>query len=267
MAKRPWWPAGDARNLAPGAAGAGGTVNMAEVHGSCDHRFERVREVLSANLDSGADLGASVAVYLDGEAVVDIWGGWRDPDRTVPWDRDTIVNVWSTTKTMTALCALILADRGELDLDAPVARYWPEFAAGGKSEVLVRHLMSHTSGLSGWAEPVTMGDLYDWERTTSLLAAQGPWWEPGTASGYHALTQGYLVGEVVRRITGHSLGRFFADEVSGPWAPTSTSAFRRTTTDGWHRSCLPRPWATSSAPSSRTASPFAPCPTRRWPPR
>jgi CubicO group peptidase (beta-lactamase class C family) len=117
---------------------------------------------------------------------------------------------------MTALCALILADRGELDFDAPVARYWPEFAANGKAGVTVGHLMSHAAGLSGWKEQITTEDLYDWEKATSLLAAQAPFWEPGAASGYHALTQGYLVGEVVRRITGKSLGTFFREEVAEP---------------------------------------------------
>ena len=189
---------------------------MAEVSGSCDERYAAVRQVLSDNLDDGTDLGASVAVYIDGEPVVDIWGGWTDETRTTPWQRDTIVNVWSTTKTMTALCALILADAGDLDFAAPVSTYWPEFAAAGKESVQVRHLMSHTSGLSGWAAPVETSDLYDWEKATALLAAQEPWWEPGTSSGYHAVTQGFLVGEVVRRITGQSLGEFFAKEVAGP---------------------------------------------------
>jgi CubicO group peptidase (beta-lactamase class C family) len=175
-----------------------------------------VRDVLSGYFDSGKDVGASVAVTLDGEPVVDIWGGFADEDRTTPWGRDTITNVWSSTKTVTALCALVLADRGELDIDAPVANYWPEFAAAGKDGVLVRHLLGHTAGLSGWSEPVTLDDLCDWEKATSLLAAQAPWWEPGTASGYHALTQGYLVGEVVRRITGQSLGTFMAKEIAGP---------------------------------------------------
>ena len=188
---------------------------MAEVGGHCDARFTPVREAFTANLDRGLDTGASVAVALDGELVVDLWGGSRDPEGSEPWQADTITNVWSTTKPMTALCALILADRGELDLDAPVVDYWPEFATAGKEAVEVRHLMAHTSGLAGWDEPLTAHDLYDWERCTSLLAAQAPWWPPGTASGYHALTQGYLVGEVVRRITGETLGGFLAREVTG----------------------------------------------------
>ena len=189
---------------------------MAEISGTCDEKFAAVEKVLADNLDSGADLGASVAVYVDGEPVVDIWGGIADGDTGKAWERDTLVNVWSTTKTMTALCALILADAGEIDFHAPVATYWPEFAAGGKESVEVRHLMSHTAGLSGWAEPVAPDDLYDWDKVTSLLAAQEPWWQPGSASGYHAVTQGYLVGEVVRRVTGLSLGAFFAKEVAGP---------------------------------------------------
>ncbi|GAC1307485.1 MAG: serine hydrolase domain-containing protein [Acidimicrobiales bacterium] len=189
---------------------------MAQINGTCDEKFTTVRDVLSSNLDSGADVGASVAVYIDGQAVVDIWGGHADADRTTPWERDTIVNVWSTTKTMTALCALILADRGEIDFHAPVAHYWPEFKANGKEHIEVRHLMGHTSGLSGWDEPLVTEDLYDWEKCTSLLAAQAPWWEPGTASGYHAITQGYLVGEVVRRVTGQSLGTFFRTELAEP---------------------------------------------------
>ncbi|HET9077442.1 MAG TPA: serine hydrolase domain-containing protein [Acidimicrobiales bacterium] len=189
----------------------------AEVHGTCDARFGTVRDLLAASLERGDDVGASVAVTIDGELVVDLWGGWADGDRTVPWERDTITNVWSTTKTMTALCALMVADAGQLDLDAPVSRYWPEFAAAGKEDrVLVRHLLGHTAGLPGWAEPITIEDLYDWDKCTSLLAAQEPWWEPGTASGYHAITQGYLVGEVLRRVTGQTVGRFFRSEVAEP---------------------------------------------------
>jgi CubicO group peptidase (beta-lactamase class C family) len=189
---------------------------MADVQGEYDDRFTGVRDVLAANLDAGKDVGASVAVVLDDRMVVDIWGGFVDEARTTPWERDTITNVWSSTKTVTALCALIVADRGELDVDAPVARYWPEFAANGKDGVLVRHLLGHTAGLSGWQEPMTMDDLCDWDKATSLLAAQAPWWEPGTASGYHAITQGYLVGEVIRRITGDTVGTFLAKEVAGP---------------------------------------------------
>ncbi len=189
---------------------------MAAIQGTWDPQFDRVADALSASLDAGTDVGASVAVTLAGEPVVDIWGGSVDEAHTAPWERDTLTNVWSTTKTMTFLVALMLADRGELDFHAKVARYWPEFAAAGKQDIEVRHLMSHTAGLCGWAEPLTAEELADWERCTSLLAAQEPWWEPGTASGYHAVTQGYLIGEVVRRITGVSIGTWFASEVAGP---------------------------------------------------
>ena len=189
---------------------------MVEVSGHCDERFEVVRDTLASSLERGDDVGASVAVLVDGEPVVDLWGGFADEARTRPWVKDTITNVWSTTKTMTFVCMLTLADRGELDFDAPVARYWPEFAAAGKDAVEVRHLLGHTAGLSGWTEPLAVEDLADWDRCTSMLAAQEPWWPPGTASGYHAVTQGYLVGEVVRRITGTSIGTWFAEEVAKP---------------------------------------------------
>ena len=189
---------------------------MAEIGGEFDERFGGVAEALARNLDDGSDVGASVAVVLEGEPVVDIWGGHKDVAETEAWGPDTIVNVFSTTKTMTALCALILADRGELDLHAPVARYWPEFGQAGKYRIEVRELLGHTSGLSGWDAPLAPEELADWDRCASLLAAQAPWWEPGTMSGYHAVTQGYLVGEVVRRITGRSLGQFLKETVTDP---------------------------------------------------
>ncbi len=193
---------------------------MTEIKGVCDERFTAVKDAFAGNFDRGLDVGASVCVTVDGEPVVDMWGGTIDGSLDVPgqvpWERDTITNVWSTTKTMTNLCALMLADHGQIDLHAPVARYWPEFAAGGKEGVEVRHLLAHTAGLSGWTEPMEPSDLYDWELATARLARQEPWWEPGSASGYHAITQGYLVGEVVRRVTGTSVGSFFAKELAGP---------------------------------------------------
>lgn len=178
--------------------------------------FEQVRTAFEANLNSGADVGASFCATKDGKTIVDLWGGYADPGKTKPWVRDTIVNVYSTTKTMTALTALLIADRGLLDFAAPVAKYWPEFAANGKANIKVSHLMSHSAGLSGWKEKITKDDLYDWNKATSLLAAQAPFWEPGTAAGYHAMTQGYLVGEVIRRITGKSVGTVFREEIAGP---------------------------------------------------
>jgi CubicO group peptidase (beta-lactamase class C family) len=188
---------------------------MAEVHGSCDERFAGVRDALAQQLD-GDELGASVAVDLDGETVVDLWGGYRDADRTTPWTQDTIVNVWSTTKCVLNLAALVLVDRGDLDLRAPVGNYWPEFSAKGKKDVEVRHLMSHTSGVPGWEQPFSVRDMYDWETACERLAQQRPWWEPGTAAGYHAATQGFLVGEVIRRITNKTFEKFVADEIAGP---------------------------------------------------
>ncbi|MER6732068.1 serine hydrolase domain-containing protein [Streptomyces puniciscabiei] len=192
------------------------TQHETQVHGHCDARFTAVREAFEANFRERGELGAAVAVTVDGTTVVDLWGGWADAAATRAWERDTLVNVWSTTKGPVALCAHLLADRGLLDLDAPVAAYWPEFAAAGKEKVLVRHLLSHRAGLSGLREPHSLADLYDWELTTARLAATEPWWEPGTVSGYHALTYGHLVGEVVRRVSGLRPGAFLEREVTGP---------------------------------------------------
>ena len=186
------------------------------VQGLTQDRYAAARTQFEENLTKGEDIGASFCATVEGETVVDLWGGYADPAKTRAWERDTIVNVYSTTKTMTALTALLIADRGDLDFEAPVAKYWPEFAANGKSAIKVSHLMSHSAGLSGWKETITTEDLYDWEKMTSLLAAQAPFWEAGTAPGYHAITQGYLVGEVVRRITGKSLGTLFREEIAGP---------------------------------------------------
>ncbi|MER5539640.1 serine hydrolase domain-containing protein [Streptomyces mirabilis] len=186
------------------------------VHGHCDARFAAVRTAFEENFRDRDELGAAVTVTLDGETVVDLWGGWADAARTRPWERETLVNVWSTSKGPTSLCAHILADRGLLDLDAPVTAYWPEFAAAGKESVLVRHLLSHRAGLAGLREPHDLAQLCDWELTVERLAAQEPWWEPGTRSGYHALTFGHLVGEVVRRVSGLRPGAFLEREVTGP---------------------------------------------------
>ncbi|WP_328646425.1 beta-lactamase family protein [Amycolatopsis sp. NBC_00348] len=189
---------------------------MTDIHGTHDARFDDVRAALEKNVDSGDELGASLVVDLDGDVVVDLWGGFRDQARTLTWDEHTITNVWSTTKTVTSLAALMLADRGDLDVHAPVARYWPEFAANGKENVEVRHLLSHTSGVSGLEQPATVEDLYDLATSTARMAAQAPWWTPGTASGYHAANFGHLVGEVVRRVSGKPLKAFVAEEIAGP---------------------------------------------------
>ncbi|MFB7166583.1 serine hydrolase domain-containing protein [Streptomyces sp. NPDC056242] len=192
------------------------TQHAPRIEGHCDARFEAVRAAFEENFDEREELGAAVTVLIDGAPVVDLWGGWADAARTRAWERDTVVNVWSTTKGPTALCAHILIDRGLLDPDAPVATYWPEFAAAGKEGVLVRHLLSHRAGLAGLREPHSLEQLFDWELTTSRLAAQEPWWEPGSVSGYHALTYGFLVGEVVRRVSGLLPGAFLEREVTGP---------------------------------------------------
>ncbi len=189
---------------------------MIEIHGTTAPGFEPVREAFSANFEKGLECGASVAVTRDGEFVVDLWAGDAGPGAG-PWQKDTIVNVYSTTKTMAAMSILLLADRGVIDLDAPVARYWPEFAQNGKEGITVSHVMSHSAGLSGFSPPLENIELlYDWEAVCSRLAAMEPWWEPGTASGYHAVTQGFLQGEIVRRTDGRSIGNFFREEIAGP---------------------------------------------------
>jgi CubicO group peptidase (beta-lactamase class C family) len=172
--------------------------------------------MLAANIESGEELGASLHVTVDGESVVDLWGGWRDREHTVPWTEDTIVCVWSTTKCVTSMAVLMLVDRGQIDVDAPVATYWPEFAQNGKERVLVRHLLGHTAGVSGWEHPFRNSDAFDLAASTDRLARQAPWWEPGTVGGYHATTFGHLNGELVRRVTGKTLGTFIAAEIAGP---------------------------------------------------
>lgn len=186
------------------------------VHGHWDSRFDKLADALADEIAKGEELGASIAVDVDGECVVDIWGGHADRAKTTPWREDTIVNFWSCTKTLTALAALILIDRGLLDPSAAVAEYWPEFAANGKQDIEIRHLLAHTSGVSGWEAPFDLEVMYDWERSTSHLAGQAPWWPPGTASGYHALNYGHLIGEVIRRVTGKSLKEFVRDEIATP---------------------------------------------------
>ena len=191
-------------------------LTSASVHGECAARFAAVRATFAANFDMGVEVGASFAATVDGELVVDLWGGYADAARTRPWTRDTIVNVFSTTKAMTALCAHMLVDRGLLDLDAPVARYWPEFAQNGKRALPVHYLLSHRAGLAAIRQPLPTEAFYDWDRMVGALAAEAPWWEPGSTSGYHAMTFGYLVGELIRRVSGKTPGRFFRDEVALP---------------------------------------------------
>src|ERR1700678_3744414 len=166
-----------------------------ELHGVYDPAFQPVRDAFVANFTERGEIGASVAVVVAGAPVVNLWAGWADPDRSRPCEQDTLTNVWSTTKAMTSLCAHILIDRGELDPDAPVARYWPEFAAAGKDAITVRQVMCHQSGLTGLTVPMSVEDYYDWDKITGLLAGQEPLFPPGSTSGYQAITFGYLVGE------------------------------------------------------------------------
>jgi CubicO group peptidase (beta-lactamase class C family) len=187
-----------------------------EIHGEVAPGFEPVRAAFTANLEQHGDVGAAFSLYKDGTKVVDLWGGVADEETGRQWAEDTLQLVFSTTKGATALCALRLVERGELDLDAPVADYWPEFKAEGKDRIPVRWLLSHRSGLPAVDVKLTPEDVYAWDPIVSALAAQKPMWEPGTAHGYHAVTYGNLVGEVVRRVSGKSLGQFFADEIAGP---------------------------------------------------
>lgn len=185
------------------------------VDGHCDPAWSGVRAAFEKNFTEG-DLGASACVIHGDDMVVDLWGGHRDVAATRPWERDTIVNVWSTTKMMAALCVLALHDRGALSVDDPVAAHWPEFGANGKEGVLIKHVLSHTAGVPGYDRPITEEEMYDTPFCVERLAAQAPWWEPGTVSGYHSSTQGPLLGEVVRRVAGRSLGVFFREEIAEP---------------------------------------------------
>jgi CubicO group peptidase (beta-lactamase class C family) len=189
---------------------------MLTIDGHCDPRFTAVREQFFANFTQQGDVGAAVCVYLDGVRVVDCWGGHADRARTRPFGADTIVSVASTTKGMVALCAHMLAERGKLDLDAPVARYWPEFAAAGKQDIPVRWLLSHRAGLPAIRPSLPAAALFDWTAMTAAIAETAPWWTPGERHGYHAITYGHLVGEVIRRVDGRTVGALLRDDVTGP---------------------------------------------------
>ena len=187
-----------------------------EIHGKYDEKFKSIVDSFENQYKLDLDIGSSLAVTCEGELVVDVWAGSRDKDQTLPWEKDTIVNVFSSTKNATSLCAYILADRGQLDFFAPVCQYWPEFAQKGKENILVSHIMSHSSGLPGWDEPVAGNDLYDPDKVAALFETQEPWWEPGTALGYHAISVGNLMGEIIKRISGKTVGNFFKDEIADP---------------------------------------------------
>ena len=186
------------------------------ISGACDARFELVREAFARNFAESGELGASVAVALEGEIVVDLWAGHVDRERTQPWERDTIVLVYSSTKGAVALAAHMLADRGLIDFEAPVADVWPEFAQAGKETLPLRYLLTHQAGLPAIDEELPVGAELDWDTMAGALSRQAPLWEPGEKTGYHAATYGWLVGEVIRRVDGRSVGTFIREEIAEP---------------------------------------------------
>ncbi len=187
-----------------------------DIEGTCDARFQLVRDEFERNFAERGEVGASVCVIIEGRTVVDLWGGLADRHARQPWEKDTIGLVWSSTKGATALCAHMLVSRGLLDLDWPVASYWPEFGQAGKENITVRMLLNHQAGLPAIRQPLAPGALYDWQTMIDILAAETPFWEAGTRQGYHATTFGHLVGEVIRRVSGRSFDAFFREEVAGP---------------------------------------------------
>jgi CubicO group peptidase (beta-lactamase class C family) len=189
---------------------------MSETNGTTATGFEGVRDAFAANFAKGLEIGASFSAYFRGEKVVDLWGGSADPTTNRAWTEDTLALVFSTTKGATAMCANKLAQEGKLDVDAPVAQYWPEFAAGGKSEIPVKFVLSHQAGLAWVDGEMTLDQALSWDPVVDALAQQVPHYEPGSQHGYHATTYGWLVGEVVRRISGKSVGTYFHDEIATP---------------------------------------------------
>jgi CubicO group peptidase (beta-lactamase class C family) len=187
-----------------------------EIKGYCEEKFGKVKKVFEKNLNSGKECGASFSVTIEGKTVIDLCGGYADAAKTKQWQRDTIVNVFSTSKVVTAICVLMLADRKIIDVDAPVADYWPEFAQSGKEEITIGHLLSHTAGLPGFDDKLEIKDFYNWKKVTEALSRQKPWWDDRRRSGYHAFTFGFLLGEIVKRVSKKSLGRFLKDEITGP---------------------------------------------------
>ena len=193
-------------------------ANVPEIFGTCDARFVKVRDGFAANFAKGKEIGAAVCVTLDNKTVVDLWAGSADKAGSRAWGKNTLVNVYSTTKALGAICANLLVERGVLDLDAPVAKYWPEFAQAGKATLPVRYCLTHQAGLPAVRKPLAAADMYNWQTMCAALAEQAPWWPPGSAHGYHAITYGWLVGELVRRVSGRSVGRFFREEIVHPLA-------------------------------------------------
>lgn len=186
------------------------------ISGTCDPAFEAVRDAFIENFSQRGDIGASVAVVIDGKPVVDLWGGWRDAGSKLPWERDTLVNVWSLGKAMSAIALLKLMEEYDISPDDTVAAHWPEFAAGDKDEITFRQIMSHQAGLCAIEETLPANAFFDWELMTGALARQQPWWPPGSAHGYHTNTIGFLMGEPIRRVAGKRLRDYFEEKVARP---------------------------------------------------
>jgi CubicO group peptidase (beta-lactamase class C family) len=193
-----------------------GTTARVDIHGSCAPRYEKVREAFEHNFTSGVEVGAAVAAWVDGELVVNLWAGTADAAGTRPWQVDTVATVLSGTKGLTSTCVHQLVERGELDLDAPVARYWPEFGQAGKADITIRMVMSHRSGVIGPRQRLHWTQVTDWDLVCERLAAAEPWWEPGTAQGYHMTTYGFILGELFRRVTGNTVGHYLRTEIAEP---------------------------------------------------
>jgi CubicO group peptidase (beta-lactamase class C family) len=191
-------------------------MSQATIDGWCDRAFADMRAEFERNFRERGELGAAVCVTLDGIVVADLWGGWTDAEQRQPWAADTLVNVFSVGKGLLSVCAARLAGLGSLDPDAPVTRYWPEFGAAGKDRVTVRQVLSHQAGLPALRQPLPAGSALDWPLMTSLLAAEEPWWQPGTGHGYHVNTFGFLGGELIRRISGMTVGEYLRREIAGP---------------------------------------------------
>ncbi len=190
--------------------------NRIEIKGFCDPQFKSVQDIFVENFELFEEVGASLAVTQNGKFVMDIWAGYTDAAKTRLWEENTIVCVFSTTKIMTSICILMLHEKGLLDINKPVSEYWPEFGQNGKERILIKHVLGHTAGIPSWDDPLPQEELLNWDKMTKLLEKQKPWWEPGTMGGYHAITFGFILGELVKRVTGKTLGTFFKENIAQP---------------------------------------------------
>ena len=207
-------------------------MSSPDIHGWAEPEFSRCLEVFRSNFVDGQELGAACAIYRNGELVLDAWGGFADGETLRPWGRDTAVPVFSVTKGIAALCILTLVERGLLDLDRPVAQYWPEFAAHGKGRVTIREALAHRAGVPLITGSISMQDLRDTVEMSARLAAEAPLYEPGTAHIYHAVTIGWITTELVRRVTGRSIGRWLQQEIAGPRQPEPSDRRRHERPNG-----------------------------------